>query len=204
MIQKNKEMVYDRKTRQRVDDLAVDILLVRLIISIAIIAAVFFIVAFGYTYLKTVLSEKQVENDCNIIQSKIYTMLRSGVPRDVDEINAVEGTKRTCTFDLPDNIVYLAFGVDPDPDNDGYLETGLTMDGAVIFYRVDGGSKKVIWLNEDFKFREGKYDGTKWVVNGDGQGYIITGSGRQTLNFELVEKNHRIYVLIQANDGIES
>jgi len=188
---------------RRLDNTSADILLIRLIVSLAIIAAIFFMVSFGYNFFEIVFSENQVETECNIIQSKIYTMLSGGVPRDLDEVNAAEGTKRCITFDLPDNLVYLSFGVDPDPDNDGYLKTGLTTDGAVIFYRINGGSKKVIWLDEKFKFREGKYDSGKWIINGNGQGYIITSAGTKTLNFELVEKNHENYVLIQADDGIK-
>jgi hypothetical protein len=100
--------------------------------------------------------------------------------------------------------MYLAFGVDPDSDNNGELETGLTENGSAIFYRVSGGSKHVLWLTQDeYRFREGKYIDGKWVINGDGQGYIITSGGSTTLTFELVQKNHEIYILIQATDTID-
>jgi len=159
-------------------------------------------VAFGYMNLNIILSENHVESECCALESKLQTMVASGVARDVYEINAAEGTKRAHTFYLPDNLIYLSFGVDPDPDNNGVLKTGLTENGAVIFYKINGGSKKVIWLDDDFKFREGEYDGDKWVINGLGQGLIIKDSGRATLNFEYVEKNHNAYILIQSNDGI--
>jgi hypothetical protein len=176
---------------------------IRLIISIAIVAAIFLMVAFGFMYLRVVLAENQVENSCATLEGKILTMLSSGIPRDVDEIGAGDGTKRIHSLDLPDNLIFLAFGVDPDSDNDGIYETGLTENGAAIFYKIEGGSKKVIWLNKDFKFREGKYDGDKWILNDGGQGYIITSIGEQTLNFELVEKSSLTYILIHANDNIE-
>jgi hypothetical protein len=83
------------------------------------------------------------------------------------------------------------------------LETGLTEDGSAIFYRVGGGSKHVIWLSEEFKFREGDYTNNKWVINGDGQGFIITSEGKTTLVFELVQKNDERYVLIHSNDKID-
>jgi len=185
------------------DNVASETIPIRLIISIAVIAAIAVMVAVGYSNLSVTLAENQVENECKTLESKLYTMMGSGIARDVDEVNASEGTKRINTFDLPDSLIYLAFGVDPDSDNDGILKTGLTRDGSVIFYKVEGGSKHVVWFPEgEFEFREGNYTENKWVINGDGQGFIIIQGGKTTLTFELVQKNHNIYILIQGNDNI--
>ena len=187
---------------RKFDDLAADIIPIRLIISITIVAAIFFIVFFGLTNLRIILSENQIENECRSIESKLYSMIENGVSRDVDESGAGDGTRRVHSFNLPDNIIYLSFGLDPDKDEAGVLKSGLTSDGCVIFYRVEGGSKKVIWLNENFRLREGKIKNDRWILNTPHQGYILTGSGAVTLNFELVEKNHVIYFLVHGNDGI--
>ena len=188
---------------KHIDNIAAEMIPIRLIISIAIIAAISFMIAVGYGNLSVALAENQVENECRAIESKIYTMMGSGIARDIDEINVGEGTKRIHTFNLPDSLIYLGFGVDPDSDNDGKLETGLTENGSVIFYRVEGSSKHVIWLRDEFEFREGWYTGSKWVINGDEQGLILSSGGRITLTFELVQKNHERYILIQGNDNIE-
>jgi hypothetical protein len=187
---------------KKFDDFAADMIPIRLIISVAIIAAISFIVFFGLINLRIVLSENQIENECRNIESKLYSMIQNGVSRDVDETGAGEGTKRVHSFDLPDNVVYLSFGVDPSKDNTGVFKSGLTSDGCVIFYKVEGGSKKVIWFNENFRLREGKIENDKWILNTLPQGYILTNSGSITLTFELVEKNHVIYVLIHGNDEI--
>ena len=189
---------------RRKNDFAAEMIPIRLIISIAIIAAIALMIGVGFRNLSITSAENQIEIECRTLESKLYTMMGSGVARDVDEINAGDGTKRSITFNLPDSLMYLAFGVDPDADNDGELETGLTENGSAIFYRVSGGSKHVLWLTQDeYRFREGKYIDGKWVINGDGQGYIITSGGSTTLTFELVQKNHEIYILIQATDTID-
>lgn len=189
---------------RRKNDFAAEMIPIRLIISIAIIAAIALMIGVGFRNLGITSAENQIEIECRTLESKLYTMMGSGVARDVDEINAGDGTKRSITFNLPDSLTYLAFGVDPDSDNDGELETGLTENGSAIFYRVSGGSKHVLWLTQDeYRFREGKYIDGKWVINGDGQGYIITSGGSTTLTFELVQKNHEIYILIQATDTID-
>jgi len=177
---------------------------VRLIISIAIVSVIMLMVFFSFLNLKIILSENQIENDIRSLESKLCTMLSSGVARDVDETDAGHGTKRTHTFNIPENIIFLSFGCDPDENNDGILQTGLTEDGAVIYYKVSGGCKNVIWLDESFRFREGNFEKYKWTINGFGEGFIIDGSGELVLNFELVEKNHKTYILIHSNDMIES
>ena len=181
---------------KQVDDAASEMIPMRLVISIAVIS---FMVAFGYNSFSVILAENQVENECDMLESKLYTMISSGVYRDVDEANTSDGTKRTHTFDFPDNLMFLAFGVDPDPDNDGNFDTGLTCNGSVIFYRITGSNKQVIWLpEEDFKFREGKYVNNKWIINKDEQGFVFSSGGKTTLTFELVEKNHEKYILIHS------
>jgi hypothetical protein len=129
-------------------------------------------------------------------------MVASGVPRDVDDVNAVDGTKRVQTFTLPDSLVYLSFGGDPDPLNTGVVTLGVVDDGSAIIYRVEGGSKQVIWFPEKtYKFREGAYVSDKWVINGAGRSYVISGGGKTTLVFEYVQKNHVMYILIYGASG---
>lgn len=198
-LQQNK--IGSEEHLRKLDCIAADMIPIRLIVSVTIIAAISFIVFFGLINLRVVLAENQIESECRSIESKLYSMIENGVSRDVDESGAGDGTRRFHSFDLPDNLIYLSFGVDPDEDNDGVLQSGLTSDGCVIFYKVDGGSKKVVWLNESFRLREGKFESDRWTLNAPQQGYIITSSGGFTVNFELVEKNHVIYVLAHENDG---
>jgi len=180
---------------------AVEMIPIRFIISLAIIAAIAIMMVFASGSLHTLLAEHQVEQECRLLESTLSTMVGSGVPRDVDEASAAEGTKRVQTFTLPDSLLYLSFGGDPDSLNTGVLKTGLIEDGAAIFYRVDGGSKQVIWLpKETYKFREGTYVDNKWVINGTGQSFIVHSGEKITLVFERVQKNHVTYILIHGTD----
>jgi type II secretory pathway pseudopilin PulG len=188
---------------QQMNNEAVEMLPIRLIISLAIIAAIAVLIVVASGNLRTILAEQEVEQQCRLLESSLSTMAGTGGFRDVDVFSAPEGSKRIQTFSLPDSLMYLSFGGDPDPSNTGVLTSGLTEDGAVIFYQVQGGSKKVIWLpKETYKFREGTYVDNTWVIQGDGQSYIIRGGGTTTLVFERVQKNHQVYILIHGNDEI--
>jgi type II secretory pathway pseudopilin PulG len=192
--------------KTRLDDNAVEMIPIRMLISIGIIAAISLLIAIGYNNATIDTSDNIVKNQCATLQSQLYSMITAGTARDVDEIGTGEGTRRVQTFNLPSNLQYLSFGVDPDKDNNGILETGLDEDGSVIYYKINGGNKKVIWLSDEkIRFREGVYDDDKelWVINQPEQGYIATGHGESTLVFELIKKQDRVLVLIQATDSYD-
>jgi len=189
--------------RQRDDD-AADQLPIRLMMSLAIVAAIVVLIAGASGAVRTFLAEQQVETQCRLIEASLSTMVGSGAVRDVDDLNAPQGTKRVQSISLPDSLIYLSFGGDADPLNTGVFSSGLVEDGAVIFYKVQGGSKQVIWLpKETFKFREGIFIDNHWGVHGAGQGFIIHTGGTLMLAFERVQKNHRTYILVHNTDDID-
>ena len=178
---------------------AAEFIPIRMIISIAIVGAIAALVAVGYMNFSMTNAEHQVESEWLSLQSELYSMLGSGVARDLESSEGTEGTKRVHTFYLPDNLIYLAFGVDPDPHNTGVLETGLTEGGTVVCYQISGCSKHVEWLDDQFCFREGFLEGEEWKLGE--QGFIIDSGGVSTIAFELVEKSGEEYLLIQATDS---
>jgi len=186
------------------DNDAVDQLPIRLMMSLAIIAVILVLVACASGALRTFLAEQQVESQCRQLEASLSTLTESGAVRDVDDLNAAEGTKRVHTISLPDSLIYLSFGGDPDPSNTGWYSSELVEDGAVIFYKVNGGSKQVIWLpKETYQFREGTFINDHWTIDGDGQSLIICTGGTLTLVFERVQKNHKSYILVHNTDDID-
>ena len=186
------------------EDNAVDQLPIRLIMSLAITAAIVMLLIGASGTLRTYLAEQQVETVCHQLEATLSTMVGSGATRDVDDLHAAEGAKRVQTITLPDSLVFLAFGGNPDPSKNGRLSSGLIEDGSVIYYKVQGGSPHAIWLpKETFQFREGVCIEGHWVINGEGNSFILPSGGMVTLVFEHVEKNHKSYILIHNTDDIE-
>lgn len=181
---------------------AADMIPMRLIISITVISVLTTFLVSGFYNVHKEFDENQLQNECSILQSKLFTMVQSGICRETDNLFFMEGTKRMYTLNLPSSLSYFAFGVDPDPDNDGVLTTGLTCDGSVIVYKIDGGTKKTFWLPEEIRFREGKYDNGRWIMNEAEQGFIVLDAGITTIIFELIETYGKTCVLIHGNDGI--
>lgn len=186
---------------RKLNNIAADMIPIRLIISIAIIAAISVLMASGFFSFGVTVSENNIQTDVNYLISNLDTMVASGVARDMYQPIESDGTKRTISFDFADNVIYVGFGVDPDPDNDGILESGLTGQGNVIFYKVSGSSKKVIWLDSEIKFREGSFDKNKWIIHNSDQGFIVKNGGKVTITFELVKRFNDKYILIHATDN---
>jgi hypothetical protein len=183
---------------------AVDQLPIRLLMSLAIIAAVVLIIGGASGWMRTFLAEQQIENQCRMLEASLLTMVHAGASRDVDDPLAVEGAKRVQQFTLPDSVVFLSFGGNPDPTGQGYFSSELVEDGAAIFYRVQGGSTHVLWLpKESFQFREGLCVDTHWIVHDAGQSFIIHQAGQYVLVFEHVQKNHEQFILIHNTDDID-
>ena len=167
------------------------------IIMVGIIVALAFI---GLQHAMKIQAEKQVKRECDELVSYLSTLVSGGYARDVDNPLDIQMHTRSIELKLPDDLVYIGFGIDPDENNDGILRSGLTANGSCIFYKIEGLSKKVIWLDEDFKFREGNFDDNRWLIKTPQQGYIIDGGGDYILTFELVKKAGMTYILVHSED----
>jgi hypothetical protein len=187
-----------------VDSFAAEMIPIRLFISIAIVAVIVSISLFGLRVLRTSQAQHQVEQQCQDLVSSLETMVRSGAARDLDEGAAPSGTTRVQTLILPETLVYLCFGGDPDVENTGVLHPQICGDGGVIVYRVEGGSKQILWLQEGmYGFREGYLSNSTWTIEGNGESCIITQGGTSILFFELVKTHYGEYILIHSYNGIE-
>ena len=182
------------------DNKAAEMIPIRLIISIIIIAAITSMVAVAYYNLALTSAEHQIQQECYSLEAELLTMTSSGNARDLFDPTATPGTTRSHTFHLSEKLIYLSFGVDPDQDNDGTLQTGLTANGSILCYQTERGSKHIHWLSEKICFREGTYLDERWIISGEEQGFILTWAGESTLIFELVHNGYTPYILIHATD----
>ncbi|HEC77047.1 MAG TPA: hypothetical protein ENI33_07315 [Thermoplasmatales archaeon] len=184
------------KKKGLVQDKKATFIPLRFVISVVMIAIIFSIFFLGFRYASRIIAEKNVDRECSELIGEISTMVASGNSRNLYDKNSLIGDTRTKKFNFPDELIYIGFGVDPDSNNDGILEEGLLCNGSCIVYKVNGFSKKYIWLDESIKFRKGvKKDGI-WIIKEPPQGYILVGGGKIELTFELVNKNSEKYVLI--------
>jgi hypothetical protein len=163
----------------------------RFVVYVMITGAIIALVAVGISNVKPGMTEDTLEKQIGAIKVSLAAM-QSGAARNLLDPASPGGNIRTYKIVLPEDTGYLAFGADPDPDNDGDLtntkENFLTDRGNVIIYSSSGG-KKIIPLDENTEIREGIFENGRWVMNSlDGKQYgvVIRADGKSEITFELV------------------
>ena len=164
----------------------------RIVVYVIITAVILVITAIGLSNIKHVMTTDAMEKQIGDLKVSLNT-IQYGATRNLIDPASPSGNLRSFKITLTDNIEYLAFGADPDPDNDGNLmnteENMLTEKGNVIFYKSRTGSKNRVPLDDSIELREGFLDNGRWSLNNanDKQfGMVLTGSGKFEITFELV------------------
>jgi hypothetical protein len=182
---------------RRNDDTAAELLPLRLIMSVVLIAALGMMVMLAAGSLKIFFAEQSVDQQCHDLLASLGTMVVDGAFRDIHSLSETGGTKRVFSFQLPDSLMYFCIGGDPDPLDTGHLTTELLEDGAVIVYKIQGGSKHVMWLpTETYHFRLGVFLNQHWTIAGEEQSLLICHGGKVRLVFECVQQYHQHYLLV--------
>lgn len=120
--------------------------------------------------------------------------IQNGYARDLSR-NDISGSMCVIDFSLPENVIFVSFGVDPDPDHDGNLtNTAWTIEDNTVICGYFGGFRSRTFIDGDnIRFRKGTPDNEGyWSIaenissmNHD-QGVVIEGPISGDLVFELV------------------
>jgi hypothetical protein len=185
---------------------------IRLVVYVILTGAIIALTAIGLSQIwpgiTTDFMEKQIEE----IKVSLSAM-QSGSARNLIYTDSPSGNIRTFKITIPEDVDYLAFGADPDPDNDHNLTNTpsdlLTERGNVIFYSSGKGGKIRIPLDGSVELREGLLENERWIINniGDKQyGAVITGKGKYELTFELVYDpiSKEKYTLVHFTDDLNA
>ena len=163
----------------------------RFVVYIIITGAIIALFAIGISHIKPVMTQDSIEKQIGAMKVSLAAM-QSGAARNMIDPASPVGNIRTFRLVLPEDVGYLAFGADPDPDNDGNLKNTedfmLTDRGNVIIYSSTAGKKKIP-LDENIQIREGIFENGRWVINSEGgkqYGVVLIGNGKSEISFELV------------------
>lgn len=183
----------------------------RFVVYVLITGAIIGLAAIGISNLKPVMTVNTMEKQIGAMKVSLDSM-QDGAARNLLDPASAAGNIRTYNVVLPEDVGYLAFGADPDPDNDGNLtntrDDVLTDRGNVIIYSSSAG-KRIIPLNEDIELREGLFENGRWVMNrADGKQYgvVLKGGGKFELTFELVYDpiSKERYMLTHFTDDLKA
>jgi hypothetical protein len=185
---------------------------IRLVVYVILTGAIIALTAIGLSQIWPGITTDSMEKQIGEIKVSISAM-QSGSARNLIDLDSPSGNIRTFKIMIPEDVDYLAFGADPDPDNDHNLTNTppdlLTEGGNVIFYSSGKGGKIRILLDRSVELREGLVDNGRWIINDFGYkqyGAVITGKGRYELTFELVYDpiSKEKYTLVHFTDDLDA
>ncbi|NJD54313.1 MAG: hypothetical protein FIB07_15800 [Candidatus Methanoperedens sp.] len=184
---------------------------IRLVVYIILTAAIIAVTAIGLSHIWPGVTTNIMEKQIGEIKASLGTM-QSGGARNLIDPDSPSGNIRTLMVTIPEDVDYLAFGVDPDPDNDLNITNtpdGMTTDRGNVIYYSGANGKTRIPLDDFIELREGLLDGGRWIVNDIGglqNGAVLSEKGNYELTFELVydpiwkEK----YTLVHMTDNLNA
>lgn len=184
----------------------------RLLVYVILIAAIVVVSAIGLSRISPGMTTNIMEKQIGEIKVTLSNMQHGGT-RNLIDPDSPDGNIRTLMITIPEDVDYLAFGADPDPDNDFNLtntpEGFITERGNVIFYSSKTSGKIRIPLDDSVEIREGLLENGRWIVNNIGgrqYGTVISGKGNYELAFELVYDpiSKEKYTLIHMTDNLNA
>ena len=184
---------------------------IRLVVYIILTAAIIAVTAVGLSHIWPGMTTNTMEKQIGEIKASLSTM-QSGGARNLIDPDSPSGNIRTLMVTIPEDVDYLAFGVDPDPDND--LDMTNTPDGMItdrgnVIYYSGVNGKTRIPLDDFIELREGLLDDDRWVVNDIGglqNGAVLSEKGNYELTFELVYDpiSKEKYTLVHMTDNLNA
>ena len=193
------------------DDTASIEIPIRLVVYVILAGAILGIFAIGLSNIWPGMTANVMEKQIGEIKVSL-TAIQNGGARNLIDADSPAGNIRTLMIKIPEDVDYLAFGADPDPDNDLNLtntpEGMLTERGNVIYYRGKSGKIRIP-LDEFIELREGWLENARWIVNeigGKQFGAVISGKGNHELTFELVYDpiSKEKYTLVHMTDELNA
>jgi hypothetical protein len=93
---------------------------IRLVVYVILTGAIIALTAIGLSHIWPGITTDSMEKQIEDIQVSISAM-QSGSARNLIDRDSPAGNIRTFKIMIPQDVDYLAFGADPDPDNDHNL-----------------------------------------------------------------------------------
>ena len=178
----------------RSDTTAAEMIPIRLMISIAVIAAITFLAFTGFQKIQSTSEMDSFEKELRMLKSELSLLYATGEPRDIQNPYASNGTTRVFSFHVPPSVALLSF------ESDSLLlplhDTTSSESSSAFLYQTTTGHQEVIWCDSPLHFCKGIFVDSRWICSSDKPIFTVAGGGKLDLTFELVSQNETLFILI--------
>ena len=184
------------------DNGGVDTIPLKMVVYLTITSVIIVLMAISWSNISPFIAGADVDRQLKDAGLAISS-IQNGYARDLTATGQ-DGSMCTVSFSMPDNVRYVAFGVDPDPDMDRDLTNSAWMpENNTILCQYASGVKERTFIGGDtVDFRKGVINSNgRWVMD-DGlvmnsehdPGVVIEGPIEGDFVFEFV-RDDKIYTL---------
>ena len=177
------------------DTRGVDTIPLKLVVYLALTGAVMVLIAVSWGNIMPFIEGADVDKQITDAALKI-TSVQQGAARDLLDTRSADGSMCIVELSLPDNVRFVGFGVDPDPDANGNLADSkwVAEDNTIVYQYLNGVKKRVFLNGETVQFKNGVQDTSgRWVIdtnldvaNGHDAGVVLEGAVNGEFIFEMV------------------
>ncbi|WP_292465469.1 hypothetical protein [Methanolobus sp.] len=174
------------------DTRAIDTVPLKMAFYLALMGIIIVLVAVSWSNISPFFRGYQAEEQLNDLSVELLS-IQKGYTRNLEEVGSTTGSMCTVRLSLPDNVRYLALGVDPDPDIDGNLSNTAwnTENNTMLIQYNNGVRNRFIIEGEHIGFRQGSLTAKgSWELDPysiqDNMGIIIENPVNGEYIFELV------------------
>jgi hypothetical protein len=139
-------VIYSYMKKFILDTAAADTIPLKLVVYLALLAAVVLLLAQAWNIASPVLQEAEIKTQAETASLSLLS-IQGGYARDPADRSSPEGSMCTLTFSLPQSVRYISFGVDPDQECNGNLtDSGWVPENNTLIYQYKSGVKKRVLI----------------------------------------------------------
>lgn len=128
------------------DTAAADTIPLKLVVYLALLAAVVLLLAHAWSIASPVLQDAEIKTQAETASLSLLS-IQGGYARNSEDSHSPEGSMCTLTFSLPPSVRYISFGVDPDKECNGNLtDSEWIPENNTLIYQYKSGVKKRVFL----------------------------------------------------------
>ncbi len=170
---------------------AIDTVPLKIVLYLAVTGVILMLVAVSWNSVSSFFAGYHVEEQISDLSVE-FLSIQKGYARDLENTGSLEGSMCTVTLALPENVRFLALGVDPDPDTDGNLSnSGWLPENNTLLIQYDNGLRNRFTIKgEEIRFMKGTVTEGTWGLDPhsvqDNMGVVIESPVNGEYTFELV------------------
>lgn len=174
--------------------IASEMIPIRLLMSITIIAAIILLAFVGFQKVETTNEMQRFEDELVVLRSELCLLCETGESRDIRDPYAPSGSTRVFSVHIPSSLSTLSFGSYPWASSsiDQY-ESDIS---SGIFYQTTQGETKALWCDSSIIFRKGVYQDSRWMVSNETPYFTFSESATLTVTFEQIYDTDSTVIII--------